>query len=314
MSVTSETHSVRNVFICSAGHSGSTLLDMILGSHSSAESLGELGNLPMDMALNRRCACGSLMRDCELWPQVMQRLGVDSADNPYALNLGYNIPKVGDAKRTSRLHRLLTHPRIVTRYLQLRYDLPSLAYLTPGFDEGIRNTLAVYDQVRALTDKRVVVDSSKHYIRAASIYLSRPQDTRVVILVRDGRGVFYSNLKRGFGLDYSLRAWYSHYKHAFEVADRRIPDRHRTVVHYEDMVADPRATFVELCSFLDLEFEPSMLEFRGVTHHNVNGNDVKFSSISRLVLDESWKTGLKPAELAFFDKRAGALNRALGYV
>jgi hypothetical protein len=31
-----------NVFICSAGHSGSTLLDMMLGSHFASESVGEL--------------------------------------------------------------------------------------------------------------------------------------------------------------------------------------------------------------------------------------------------------------------------------
>src|SRR5690606_236057 len=40
-----------NVFICSAGHSGSTLLDMLLGTHSRAESLGELVNLPLDIEL-----------------------------------------------------------------------------------------------------------------------------------------------------------------------------------------------------------------------------------------------------------------------
>jgi hypothetical protein len=314
VSESSGCQSVRNVFICSAGHSGSTLLDMILGSHSSAESLGELGNLPMDMALNRRCTCGSLIRDCRLWSEVMRKMGVDTAIDPYSLNLGYNNPKVGDVKKTSSLHRIVTRPKIAIRYLHLRYNIPLLASLTPGFDAGIANSLAVYDQVRALTRKSVVIDSSKHYVRGVSIYLSAPKNTRIIILVRDGRGVFYSNLKRGFGLSYSLRAWYNHYKHTFEIAERRVPGEHRTVVHYEDMVTDPRTTFIKLCDFLDLNFEPSMLEFRGTPHHNVNGNDVKFSSISKLVLDESWRTGLKAADLAYFEKRAGALNRALGYV
>lgn len=304
----------RNVFICSAGHSGSTLLDMMLGSHSTSESVGELIHLPMDMALDNGCACGSAMRDCSLWPAVMRRMGVDPVGDPYALNLGYAIAKVGDTKRTSLLHRMLTRPKIAMKYYQLRYDLSFLDALTPGFTHGISNTLSVYDQVRSLTGKSVIVDSTKHYVRAASLYLAQPEKTRVVVLVRDGRGVFYSGLKRGFGRDYSLRAWHNHYKRALELLDRHVLETHRTLVHYEDMVTNTEQTISKLCDFLDMDFEPSMLDFRAVTHHNVNGNDMKFTSTSELRLDEIWKTKLKPADRDYFERHAGALNRRLGYV
>lgn len=303
----------RNVFICSAGHSGSTLLDMMLGSHTTAESLGELINLPMDMALNRGCACGSAMRDCSLWPEVMRRMGVDPVGDPYALSLGYTLAKVGDAKRTSWLHKMHTRPKIAMKYYQLRYDLPFIDALTSGFSLGINNTLAVYDQVRALTGKRVIVDSSKHYVRAVSLYLARPETTRVVVLVRDGRGVFYSGLKRGFGRDFSLRAWNNHYKRALELLEKQVPQSHRTLVHYEDMVTNTEGMLSELCDFLGMDFEPSMLDFRAVTHHNVNGNDMKFTSTSELRLDDTWKTKLEPADRDYFEARAGALNQRLGY-
>jgi len=72
---------------------------MIIGSHSMAESLGELIHLPMDMFLNKTCACGSAMRECDLWPDVMRKMGVDPLIDPYALNLGYAIAKVGDARK-----------------------------------------------------------------------------------------------------------------------------------------------------------------------------------------------------------------------
>jgi Sulfotransferase family len=304
----------RNVFICSAGHSGSTLLDMMIGSHSDAESVGELIHLPMDMALNRECACGSAMRECSLWPEVMLRMGVDPIGNPYALNLGYAIAMAGDTKRTSMLHRILTRPKIALRYLQLRFGLPFLGALTPGFTQGISNTLAVYDHVRILTGKNVIVDSTKHYIRAASLYLAQPEKTRVVVLVRDGRGVFYSGLKRGFGRSFSLRAWHSQYKRAFELLDIHVPESHRMLIHYEDMVMNPERTISGLCNFLDVRFEPSMLDFRAVVHHNVNGNDMKFTSTSELRLDEAWKKKLKPGDLEYFERRAGGLNRRLGYV
>lgn len=303
----------RNVFICSAGHSGSTLLDMMLGSHSTAESVGEVIHLPMDMALNKSCACGSPMRDCSLWPEVMRRMNVDPLGDPYALNLGYALAKVGDARSTSFFRRMLTRPKIALKYYQLCYNLSFLNALTPGFTQGINNTLAVYDQVRACTGKHVIVDSTKHYVRAAAIYLAQPQTTRVVVLVRDGRGVFYSNLKRGFGRAYSLRAWYNHYRRALELLDGQVPASHRILVHYEDMVTNTELTISRLCDFLDMDFEPTMLNFHAGVHHNINGNDMKFTATSELRLDESWKTKLEPADRHYFEQRAGSLNQHLGY-
>lgn len=303
----------RNVFICAAGHSGSTLLDMLLGSHPAAESIGEVINLPMDMALDNPCACGSRIRECVLWPAVMRRMGIDPLADPYGLNLGYALPTVGDPALTSPLHRWLTRPKIALRYAGMRYGLGFLEALTPGFTGGIANTLALYDHVRALTGKRAIVDSTKHYLRAAAIYRAQPERTRIVVLVRDGRGVFYSGLKHGFGRKRSVRAWRNHYRRTLELLDRHVPERDRCLVRYEDLVTDPSGTLARLCDFLGLGFEPAMLDFRAVTHHNVNGNLMKLASTSELRLDDAWKTRLADDDRRYFEQHAGALNRRLGY-
>ncbi len=304
----------RDVFICSAGHSGSTLLDMMLGSHPRCESIGELVNLPMDMAINRTCTCGQSIRDCSLWPVVMRRMGIDPMADPYALNLGYVMAKVGDKRRTSRLHRLITRPKNALKYLELGYGLDWLDVLMPGFARGIANTQAVYEHIRAVTGKEVIVDSSKHYLRAAALYRNRPDSTRVISLVRDGRGVYYSSLKRGFGRRYALNAWNNHYRRALAVLDRHVPPEHRMAVHYEDLVADTRDTLGRVCAFLGIDFSEAMLDFRSTVHHNVNGNDMKFSSTTELRLDVAWKSQLKAEDLAYFERHAGELNRKLGYV
>ena len=81
------------LYICSHRHSGSTLLDLFLGAHSKIESLGEIDFLPQDLALNDPCSCGSSIRDCQVWREVIERLsaklGVDIRANPYVLHLGY---------------------------------------------------------------------------------------------------------------------------------------------------------------------------------------------------------------------------------
>lgn len=303
----------RDVFICSAGHSGSTLLDMMLGSHPRCESIGELVHLPMDMATNRTCTCGAPMRDCSLWPEVMRRMGVDPVVDPYALNLGYVIAKVGDKRRTSSLHRILTRPKNALKYAELRYGLDWLGALTPGFMEGIVNTLAVYDHIRDLTGKDVIVDSSKHYLRAIELYRKRPETTRIVVLVRDGRGVYYSCLKRGFGRRYSLSAWNQHYRRTLALLHKHVPEAHRITVQYEEIVQHTDATLGRICDFVGIDFVPDMLDFRATVHHNVNGNDMKFASASELRLDAAWRAQLQGDDLAYFERHAGDLNRRFGY-
>lgn len=304
----------RDVFICSAGHSGSTLLDMMLGSHPRCESIGELVHLPMDMATNRICTCGQPMNDCSLWPEVMRRMGVDPLLDPYALNLGYVIAKVGDRRRTSKLHQLITRPKNALKYAELRYELDWLRALTPAFTDGIANTQRVYEHIRALTGKDLVVDSSKHYLRAVELYRKQPDTTRIVLLVRDGRGVYYSGLKRGFGRHYSLRAWNKHYRRTMTLLQKHVPEDRRITVRYEDLVENTTAALERLCHFLGIDFTESMLDFRTAVHHNVNGNDMKFASASELKLDVAWKSQLKADDLAYFERQAGVLNREFGYL
>lgn len=58
-------YQIKLIYILGSGHSGSTLTDLILGSHSSIESVGELFQLPeyvspdSNRADDRRiCTCG----------------------------------------------------------------------------------------------------------------------------------------------------------------------------------------------------------------------------------------------------------------
>lgn len=85
-------------------------------------------------------------------------------------------------------------------------------------------------------------------------------------------------------------------------------------VHYEDLVQDPRGTLEQLCRFLGIDFDEAMLDFRSTIHHNVNGNDMKFLSAAELRLDVAWKEYLKGRDLAYFEGRAGDLNRKFGYL
>lgn len=304
---------VKQIVICSAGHSGSTLLDMVIGSHPKCESLGELTLLPMEFAMNRFCTCRQEIRSCPLWSQVAIGLGIDVVNDPYALNLGYIRAVNGDPKITRKTYSLSVKVLNYFSYLKLKYNFPLLDLLTPSFDAGIANSLSAFDLVRQLTGKEIVVDSSKRLVRAISLYRADPEHTQLILLVRDGRGVFYSSIKRGFGRRSALNAWKRYYEKLLPLLERYVPEQHVMLVKYEDFIMHTEFQCQKICDFLGIDFYPQMLNFANVVHHNVNGNDMRFNHDSKLQLDEKWKSSLSNDDRAYFNKYASSINRRFGY-
>jgi hypothetical protein len=286
---------------------------MLIGSHRECESLGEVVLLPMEFAMNRDCTCGSKIRECPLWSQVARRLDVDTEDDPYGLNLGYLSIKFGDERLKTPWAVARTRIGYGLSYYRQRYGIKIPHFIASEFDEGIQNTLKLYDAVRAVTEKRVVVDSSKHHTRATAIYRSRPESVRIIFLVRDGRGVFYSGLKAGLDRSYSLNSWRRHYAHAVPLLRKWVKPEHMLFVRYENMVENPATTLSQVCDLAEMPYDEAMLKFRSVIHHNVNGNHLRFGSVDKIRLDEAWKTGLSQRDAAYFESKAGRLNRLFGY-
>lgn len=305
---------VKQVIICSAGHSGSTMLDMIIGAHPKCESLGELLMLPMEFALNHPCTCGNEIRVCPLWSRVAENLGLDVEGDPYALNLGYIRASIrADPRVMRRAYIWRVKFFMGLNYLRLRYGISFPKMLMHHFNDGIINTMRVFKIVRQLTGKSIVVDSSKQHSRAVSLYLSAPEETRLIMLVRDGRGVFYSQLKLHSGQRQGLIAWKSYYSHLLPLLERYVPEQHVMRLRYEDLVMYPELECRRICDFLGITFYPKMIDFTSVIHHNVNGNRMRRSKNSELYLDDKWKNELSVADIKYFEQHAGSMNRGFGY-
>jgi hypothetical protein len=305
-------------FICSAGHSGSTLLDILLGSHLRGFSLGEITHLPKNLALNSQCSCGRRIDECHFWKPLLsdygRKKGTDFWSNPYSLDLGYikatDEIDYGQQTTTEMFKRKVVYALL---YAWLQYKLPGSSVIGTTSLRAARSKVDLFDFVLDRTGCDFVVDSSKHYLEGVSLYRVSPAKTKLILLVRDGRAVFYSGLKRGVPPTTAIESWENHWRRALNVFYTTVPEADRLMVRYEDLVASTENSLRPIFELIGVDSagytSPSSSEDR----HIVNGNRMRFVSPLTVVADEKWQRELSAPMRELFESRAGDLNRALGY-
>ena len=300
-------------YICSSGHSGSTLLDMMLGNASYAESLGEVFLLRFELERNAPCTCGVPVRQCELWSRVLSRYAARTGRGRTTIDLGW-MPAHSSSSSFERslyaVRRKLSHG---LRFGELRAGLKSPFLAGPTYRDGLQSTVELYDDVARITGKRLLVNSSKSYLLAVDQYLALGSRVKIINLIRDGRAVYASFLRHGFSAERAVKAWQYHYERALPLFERFVDPDAILDVRYEDLAANPEPTLRRITDFLDVPFEEQMPIFEGRVHHNINGNNIRFNGRHQVAPDERWRQELTPAALEFFVQRAGHTSEALGY-
>jgi hypothetical protein len=245
---------------------------------------------------------------------MSNQLGVDISKNPYKLNLGrINAILHVDKKHQTSVYNFMQKFLSGLRYAELRFGLGFLKPFLASVYEEMKNNLILYDTVRSILGVDMVVDSSKNYLKAVGLYKTAPKEVRIILLKRDGRAVFYSGLKRNFSRKDSLMAWKNTYTRAFPLLSHHVASEHVLHIKYEDMVCNTRTELIRTCNFVGLEFEENMLDFTAKTHHITDGNDMRFNKSSIIKADTMWQGKLSIKNKQYFEMRAGALNRKLGY-
>jgi hypothetical protein len=191
--------------------------------------------------------------------------------------------------------------------------MPKVPGLTGALSRAAANKARFFDFLLERTGRGIVVDSSKHYLDGFSLQRAAVEKTRLILLVRDGRAVFSSGIRRNLGRDAALSAWSSIYSRCLPVFQKHLTKDQWLLVHYENFATDPARELRRICDFLGIGFEESMLAFAETEQHIANGNNMRFNRNSTVRLDERWREDLSAPMLAYFDRRAGALNRSLGY-
>ena len=305
----------RVVSIIGSGRSGSTVLDIVLGSHPNIEGVGALSKLPRSGWTpddDRRCSCGSPIHRCPYWTSVHERwldmVGSDCLARYIDLQARYEPSS--------------THwPRLV-----LEERNPS-----PSFLEYGEMTAALYRSISEVSGKPVVLDSSKKPVRTYALLATGTLDVRVLHLVRDGRGVVWSRLKP---LPRDVEAgvpsarpptppWRTslHWAQAnieSEWVARRAGRSRAARITYESLVAAPGELLQRISPIVGEQLGEVMDGLENgramQTGHRVGGNRMRFSGSVRLRPDLEWTTKLPASDRTTFWRMSGWLARRYGYV
>lgn len=163
---------VKVLYIAGNGHSGSTLLDIILGNSPSVFSSGELTFITRESIDEEYCSCGEVIGNCKLWSIIMNKWleKIDLSIEEYrVLRLKY--------ERNKATHTVLFNKFFPTKDF--------LAYCTA--------TKVLFECIQEVTNSEIIIDSSKTPQRIP--ILERIVDLKVIHLCRDAKGVLNSAKK-----------------------------------------------------------------------------------------------------------------------
>jgi hypothetical protein len=304
------------VYITSPSFSGSTLLTFLLAAHPRVATVGELKATARGDIDKYHCSCGVPIRTCSYWKRLGEELAHRGVSFDVA-NFGTHFAFERSGPLANRVVRAdLRGPAFeAARSLAIR--------LLPGahreFEDILERNRVMIDTICRMRDAHVFVDGSKDSNRLKYMVDSGLWDVRVVFLVRDGRGVTLSRLKR-LGRPVAeadhdtVRAVASEWRRTLEgceIALGQLPRESWGVARYEDLCRDPEGTLVPIFRLMGVSPVDVPEDFRRIEHH-ILGNYMRLKG-GRIGLDEEWRTVLSPRQLAAFDRAAGSFNRRHGY-
>lgn len=275
------------LYLGGQGRSGSTLLERAVGQLPSAVNVGELVHLwERGVRNNELCGCQKPFHDCEFWTAVGERAfgGWRQLDVDGVIRLRYAVDR-------NRYAALLANPQRSAKYAARHRKYANLL-------------ARLYRAIVAESGADVVIDSSKHGSYAMLLQQVPGLDLRVVQVVRDSRAVAYAWSKQVerpeapgtympvYGSVKSALYWDA------QNAMLEMLRAPRTVVRYEDFVADPRRSLVQISALLD-QPEPVGLGFldgRTISlqvDHTVAGNPMRFQQGELTIQpDEAWRSSM----------------------
>ncbi|GMU37469.1 MAG: sulfotransferase [Phycisphaerae bacterium] len=296
-------------YILAASHSGSTLLTMVLASHPRIASVGETSAvLWRGKSDSATCSCGTALSACAFWAKVregMARRGADWESPTFQTDF-----RLRGRRWTDRVLRAEHQGRLLEAVRDAALAAsPAWRRESPAIFGANR---ALIETVCGLKGTTVFLDSSKEPHRLKFLMRIPGLRVRVIQLVRDGRGVAASYLRRNeFPIERACDEWRRSLV-SEEHLLRRLPPERALRVRYEDFCRDAAGWSRRIFEFMNVDAGHDVSRFHLAEHH-ILGNRMRLSATGDIRLDEKWRREMTPAMLEVFERTCGGINRRYGY-
>jgi len=185
---------------------------------------------------------------------------------------------------------------------------------TVPYPEAIEAAYMAYAQNR---NKKRYGDKTPRYVEDLPLLARLWPGAKFVHLVRDGREVALSFADVPFGPSTVAKAaalWKERVVRGMEQGRPLGPHRY-TELRYERLLANPQAEVEALCSFLDLDFNPAMLDYSERARSEVLDRARLYNpNVTRSITKtRSWDEQMLPSQVEVFEAIAGDTLKELGY-
>jgi hypothetical protein len=275
------------IYVLSNGRSGSTLLDLLLGSHPNIWTLGEAQRLHWELKANNVCGCGAPISDCPFWKRILPNLSFDEHIYP----IEYFRINNGDGRI---LHWNLL-PGLFSNIINTRqkrainiYGRVNADYLNVVWQTAVE---------RSGREIRWLVDASKDVYRLFWLQKSGLFNLRVIHLLKSPSAFVYSMVKRdlphaGTKAVRMTGRWVVENYIGYHLRKIHFPKEQTLLLHYEELARHPEITMARLDKWLGLDFFPEVVDgFRDYENHAISGNQMRWQNAD-IFLDEQWRTML----------------------
>lgn len=269
------------IFVLGCGRSGTTLLRLMLNSHSRIGIPGETWYFP-DLDADRAAIAS--------WPEEEWR-----------------------DRLTQRIAAMSVFAQLNVSRESLRAQLESLTRDDwPSVVAFANLAFACGEQKARWGDK------TPGYVRCLPLIKKLFGDATILHVIRDGRDVVLSFLQQWFGPNGILEGadyWRADVERG-RSDGRRIFGTSYHEVRYEELVADPERVLRRICDAIGENYEPAMLDYHESAHRYVieeqQWHDRTRSAPTR-DRTERWREEMSRTDEALFELAAGGLLRELGY-
>jgi len=267
---------IRLIYILGSGYSGSTILDLLLGSHSEIESIGEFHQYDEVVKNNGICTCWRKINDCPFWCEVREiydrlisEIEIDVKDHQalkdyfmfkaILIHTGKKII-VDSSKRLDRFKLLLDFDLFDIKLVYLIRECQGFMYSA----------------------------KKRKYTKVIKPILDK--NGNVIDRIFRKRKIYDGPLKTG-------TLWFFENWEMINFLNKINPEN-RITVRYNDLALNPEKELLRICKIAGIDFEENMLNYSAYIHHNIGGNPTRMrKKDASIKYDDRWKTGLSRYEL-----------------